>query len=52
MKDSASSLNISNPDHITYQYEMISIEIMGGVRTDILDRMKVTLKVTHLRPLQ
>ena len=35
----------SNPEHILYQYDVIEVAILGGMRTDILDRMKVTLKV-------
>ena len=38
-------LRTENPEHILYNYEMIRIAILGGIRTDILDRMKVTLKV-------
>ena len=38
-------LDTTNPDHILYDHDMIQIAILGGVRTDILDRMKVTLKV-------
>ena len=38
-------LDTSNPDHITYQYDMISIIILGGIRLEGLDRMRVTLKI-------
>ena len=38
-------LDTSNPDHILYQYDMLEIAILGGIRTDILDRMRVTLKM-------
>jgi len=38
-------LDTTNADHIQYQHEMISIAILGGIRTDILDRMRVTLKI-------
>ena len=38
-------LDTSNPDHITYNRDMIEIAILGGIRTDILDRMRVTLKI-------
>lgn len=38
-------LDTSNPDHILYQHDMIEIAILGGIRTDILDRMRVTLKI-------
>lgn len=38
-------LDTSNPDHILYEHDMIEIAILGGIRTDILDRMRVTLKI-------
>ena len=38
-------LDTSNLDHILYQHDMIEIAILGGIRTDILDRMRVTLKI-------
>ena len=38
-------LDTTNPEHILYDHDMIQIAILGGVRTEILDRMKVTLKV-------
>lgn len=38
-------LDTSNPDHITYNHDMIEIAVLGGIRTDILDRMRVTLKI-------
>lgn len=38
-------LDTSNPDHILYKHDMIEIAILGGIRTDILDRMRVTLKI-------
>ena len=43
-----SKLSVENPDHILYQHDVIEIAIPGGIRTDILDRMRVTLKVKHL----
>ena len=38
-------LDTSNPDHIIYEHDIIEIAILGGIRTDILDRMRVTLKI-------
>lgn len=38
-------LDTSNPDHILYEHDMIEIAILGGIRIDILDRMRVTLKI-------
>lgn len=39
-------LNITNPHCFTYQTEELLIELLGGVRVDTLDRMRVTIKVT------
>jgi len=38
-------LNTTNPDHLTYESGMIQITILGGIRLDSLDRMRVTLKI-------
>jgi len=39
-------LNITNPNCFTFQTEELLIELLGGVRVDGLDRMRVTMKVT------
>lgn len=44
----ALKINISNPDAITYQTEELGFTILGGIRLDGLDRMRVTLKVEIL----
>ena len=38
-------LDTTNPDHIRYEYDMIEIIILGGIRLEGLDRMRVTLKI-------
>jgi len=38
-------LNTTNPDHIIYESGMIQIAILGGIRLEGLDRMRVTLKI-------
>jgi hypothetical protein len=38
-------LNTINPDHIIYESGMIQIAILGGIRLEGLDRMRVTLKI-------
>ena len=38
-------LDTSNPEHILYQHDMVEIAILADIRTDILDRMRVTLKI-------
>jgi len=39
-------LNTSNPHCFTYNTEELLIELLGGVRVEGLDRMRVTMKVT------
>jgi len=38
-------LDTSNPDHITYEHPPMDIAVLGGIRLEGLDRMRVTLKV-------
>ena len=38
-------LNTTNPEAITYETEEIRFTILGGIRLDGLDRMRVTLKI-------
>lgn len=45
MKDSPRHLDTTNPAHITYQHPPIDIAVLGGIRLEGLDRMRVTLKV-------
>jgi predicted DNA-binding transcriptional regulator len=41
-----SNFNTSNPEQLIYENSMFTIEILGGVRLEGLDRMRVTLKVS------
>ena len=38
-------LNITNPEHLTYAHEPLDIAVLGGIRLEGLDRMRVTLKI-------
>jgi len=38
-------LNPTNADHITYTHPPLDIAVLGGIRLEGLDRMRVTLKV-------
>lgn len=38
-------LDTANPDHILYRNGMLDIAILGGIRLEGLDRMRVTLKI-------
>ncbi len=39
-------LNTTNPHCFIYQTEELLIELLGGIRIDTLDRMRVTMKIT------
>ncbi len=43
---SYAKLRIENPEHITYENGILQIAILGGIRLEGLDRMRVTLKVS------
>jgi hypothetical protein len=38
-------LNITNEEYITWRYEQLHIAILGGLKIEGLDRMRVTLKI-------
>lgn len=40
-----SELNTTNPNHLEYQNKLIKIAVLGGLRLDGLDRMRVTVKI-------
>jgi hypothetical protein len=35
----------TNPDHIVYRNGILQVTLLGGIRTDLSDRMRVTLKI-------
>lgn len=39
------TFNAAHPDQLTYETTFLHITVLGGIRTDYLDRMRVTLKV-------
>ena len=41
----AKRLNVANPEHITYEHPPMNIAVLGGIRLEGLDRMRVTLRV-------
>src|ERR1700712_4466950 len=43
--EALSKLNITNPEAITYQTEETAYTILGGIRLEGLDRLRVTIKV-------
>lgn len=38
-------LNVSNPQHMTYNHGILEIAVLGGIRLEGLDRLRVTLKI-------
>jgi hypothetical protein len=40
-----SKINITNPEAITYNTEEVSYTILGGIRLEGLDRLRVTIKI-------
>jgi hypothetical protein len=46
MSIKSTTMNTTNPNCFTYEAEELLIELLGGVRVDTLDRMRVTMKVT------
>lgn len=40
-----STLNTQNPNQLDYHNKLIKITVLGGIRLDGLDRMRVTLKI-------
>lgn len=40
------TLETTNPNCFTYKTDEFLIELLGGIRIDTLDRMRVTIKVT------
>ncbi len=40
------SLDTTNPEQLIYENSILTIEVLGGVRLEGLDRMRVTLKVS------
>ena len=49
MEAPKSPLNAANPEHITFYYPPLHLAVLGGIRLDGLDRMRVTLKITYSR---
>jgi predicted transcriptional regulator len=45
MQDGHRSLDTTNAEHILYSYTPLQVAVLGGIRLDGLDRMRVTLKI-------
>lgn len=46
------TLETTNPHCFTYKTDELLIELLGGVRIDTLDRMRVTIKITVINRKQ
>jgi hypothetical protein len=42
----ATTLNTANPEYLLWEYQQVGITILGGIRIEGLDRMRVTLKLS------
>ena len=42
---SVAELNTENPEHIIYETEELGFAILGGIKLEGLDRLRVTLKI-------
>ena len=40
-------LNITNPEYITWQYEQLQFTLLGGLRIEGMERMRVTIKIEY-----
>ena len=38
-------LDTTNAEHLTYDHPPLNITVLGGIRLEGLDRMRVTLKI-------
>jgi len=43
--EAARKFDTTNAEHLKYQYDVIEITILGGIRLEGLDRLRVTLKI-------
>jgi len=41
------TLITTNPDYLLYQYEQLHFEVLGGIKMDVLNNMRATVKVRH-----
>lgn len=52
----AKNFNITNPESLIYQNEILQLTVLGGIKLDGLDRMRATLKIelknTSLPPVR
>lgn len=47
MESSKNQINTHNPESITYSYEQLYFTLLGGIRLEGLDRLRVTLKTEY-----
>lgn len=41
----AKKLNVTNPESLIYQHELLKLTVLGGIKLEGLDRMRATLKI-------
>ncbi len=46
------TLNTTNPEHLLYSHEQIHFEVLGGIKLDVMNNMRATIKVKHFNSEQ
>jgi DNA primase len=47
-EEAPTHLNTSNPEYITYAYENLNLQIIGGIALYPIDKLKITLKIVPI----
>ena len=45
-------LNTQNPEHLLFTYEQIHFEVLGGIKLDVMNNMRATIKIKHFNAEQ
>lgn len=45
-------LNTQNPEHLLFQYEQLHFEVLGGIKLDVMNNMRATIKIKHFNAEQ
>ncbi len=45
-------LNTTNPEHLLFTYEQLYFEVLGGIKLDVMNNMRATIKIKHFNAEQ
>ncbi len=45
-------LNTINPEHLLFTYEQLYFEVLGGIKLDVMNNMRATIKIKHFNAEQ